>query len=166
MNLPTFNKLMKETEARRHPPEWRMFLELCELYLKQKRIKNPVVVELGSTENNCSDFYEQLLGAKYIDADKLGKKTIDILSISGGYYKDVKKNFDKYSSKCNGIIAIHDIESCRYKKRKESEAWKFWYELKALTACGAKELENFLFISIHRKRIKGNQRGIGVIIKR
>ncbi|KKK78858.1 hypothetical protein LCGC14_2839340, partial [marine sediment metagenome] len=93
------------------------------------------------------------------------KESIDILSIGGGCYEDVKKNFETYSSHCNGIIAIHDIESCRYKKRKTAESWKFWDELKALVTCGAKEYENFLFLAIHRKRIRGNQRGIGIIIK-
>ncbi len=163
MNLTIFNRLMRAKETRRHPPEWKMFMEICDLYLKQKKIKNPVVVEAGLIEDFQYRFFEQLLGAKIVNGTFL--KRIDILSIGGGSYKEVKKNFETFSPYCTGIIAIHDIESCRYKKRKTAESWKLWDELKALVTCGAKEYENFLFLTIHRKRIRGNQRGIGVIIK-
>ncbi len=169
MNLTIFNRLMRAKETRRHPPEWKMFMEVCDLYLKRKGIKNPVVLEvgpaeIGSKEENQHEFFEQLFKAKCIDHVSTGE-TIDILSIRGGHYKNVKADFETFSPYCTGIIAIHDIESCRYKKRKTAESWKLWDELKALVTCGAKEYENFLFLTIHRKRIRGNQRGIGVIIK-
>ena len=153
---------MRAKETRRHPPEWKMFMEVCDLYLKQNKIKNPVVAEVG-LEDSQHEFFKQLFNAKLVKASH-GEK-IDILSINGGRYEDVKKSFEVYSPGCDGIIAIHDIESCRYKKRKTAESWKFWDELKALVTCGAKEYENLLFLTIHRKRIRGNQRGIGVIIK-
>ncbi len=165
MNLTIFNRLMRAKETRRHPPEWKMFMEVCGVHFKQKKIKNPVVMELRQEEDSQRDFYEQLFGAECIGLENLGMRRIDVLSIAGGSYREVKSNLELYSPHCNGIIAIHDIESCRYKKRKTAESWKLWDELKALVTCGAKEYENFLFLTIHRKRIRGNQRGIGVIIK-
>ena len=163
MNSATFNRLMNVTDMKCHPPEWMMFMEICDLYLKRNKIKNPVVAHLGPKEDRRFDFFKQILNARR--AMDVHQEPMDILSISGGYYKDVKRNFEVYSTLCSGIIAIHDIECCRYKKRQAAESWQVWDELKIATACGAKEFENFLFLSIHRKRIKGNQRGIGVIIK-
>ena len=163
MNLTIFNRLMKGTEIKCHPPEWKMFLEVCDLYLKQKKIKDPIVVEVGLKEDSRQEFFKQLFNAEIKHVVYQDK--IDILLVGGGSYEDIKKNFEVFSPNCKGIIVIHDIESCRYKSRKASQSWKFWDELKALTACGKKEYENFLFITIHQKRIRGNQRGIGVIIK-
>ena len=133
-------------------------MEICDLYLKRNKIKNPVV--MGPA--NQREIFERLLNAQYTEKADSG---VNILSIDGGSYKDVKRNFNVYSTLCSGIIAIHDIECCRYKKRQAAESWQVWDELKIATACGAEQFENFLFLSIHRKRIKGNQRGIGVIIK-
>ncbi len=164
MNLTTFNRLMKGTDIKCHPPEWKMFLEICDIYLKRKKIKNPIVMELGLEENSQSEFFKQLFGAKCVKpANHEGG--VDILLIGGGSYKDVMRNFNVYSTLCSGIIAIHDIECCRYKNRIMAQSHRVWDELKIATACGAEQFENFLFLSIHRKRIKGNQRGIGVIIK-
>lgn len=158
---------MGKRMARLHWPEWLVFLRICDTYLKSHKIKNPVVVEVG-IEESMKKFYEQVFEAEYITFTDLLKdeQKIDILSIGGGYCERVKRDFEMFSPLCTGIIAIHGIESCRHKKRKTAEAWKFWDELKLETAKGAKKYENFLFITIHKKRIKGNQRGIGVIIKK
>jgi len=134
------------------------------MYLKSKKIKNPVVLESG-IDDSCHEFYEQILGAEIVTPETLSKKKVDILSIGGGLYHDVQENFNAFFSHCKGIVAIHDIESCRYKKRETAEAWRFWDELKIATACGAEEFENFLFITLHQKRERGNQRGIGVMVK-
>ncbi len=163
MNSANFGKLMLETEARIHPPEWKMFLEICDLYLKKEKIKNPVVVEVGLEEDSRSEFFKQLFNAeiKRVVCDE----GIDILCIGGGNYKNVLRNFRVYAPHCTGIMVIYDIESCRYKKRKTSEAWKVWDELKQMAIRGEGEFEDFQFITIYNKRIRGNQRGIGVIIK-
>ncbi len=158
MNLTIFNKLMKAKETRRHPPEWKMFMEVCDLYLKRNNIKNPIV--LGP--ENQRIFFEKLFNAKFIVGMHKGA---DILSIPGGRYMDVKRTFETYAPYCKGIIAIHDIECCRYKNRAYAQSHRVWDEIKIATACGETEFENFLFLAIHRKRIRGNQRGIGVIIK-
>ena len=50
MNQELFEELMKD-RPQQHGPEWKMFLEICEMYLKKRKIKNPVVVELGIFEN-------------------------------------------------------------------------------------------------------------------
>ncbi len=163
MNLTTFNRLMKETDMKCHPPEWKMFLEICDLYLKRNKIKNPVVAHLGPKEDRRFDLFKQILNAKRVK--DIHNETINILSIGGGYYKDVLRNFRVYAPHCNGIIAIHDIESCRYKNREGAQSHQVWDEIKIATACGETRFENFLFLAIHRKRIRGNQRGIGVIIK-
>ncbi len=97
MNLTIFNKLIKNTEAKIHPPEWKMFLEICDLYLKRKKIKNPVVLELRKEEDGQSDLFEKLLGAECISLENLGMRRIDILSIAGGFYGDVKSAFEMYS---------------------------------------------------------------------
>lgn len=166
MKLTTFNRLMKNTGTKRHPLEWKWFLEFCDLYLRRKiRTKNPTVMEVGESGEAYCKFYEKLFTAKCVSSVYQRGLEIDILSISGGSYREVKRDFEKYSPHCNGIIAIHDIERCRYKQRKASEAWRFWDELKLKTSKGEKAYENFLFIAIHKKRIRGNQRGIGVIIK-
>ena len=70
-------------------------------------------------------------------------------------YEDVKKDYELYSPLCSDIIAIHDIETHRYSRKKEYEVWKFWDELKAQ--------KDYSFISICGKK---DHMGIGVIIKR
>lgn len=184
MNLELFNRLMIGRGCpAQNPSEWRMFLEACDMYLKKHKIKNPVVVELGSWNNRQKKFYEQLLGAEYIGIDiskkkskpdiqgnthdpktletlraKLGRKLIDILFIdSCHWYEDVKKDFEMYSPLCSGIIAFHDINNHRYNLGKENQVWKFWDELKIDPST-----KNFSFNSIEKTEVMG----IGVMIKR
>ena len=45
MNLTTFNRIVKSTETKRHPPELKRFMENCEAYSKKNKIKNPVVMK-------------------------------------------------------------------------------------------------------------------------
>lgn len=195
MNKTIFNKLMKEGVKKllQTPEEWKMFLEVCEVYLKRHSIKKPVVVELGVWEDKTRGFFEQLFGAEYISIDKsderskpdilgdthdpetlnalkdrLDGRPINILFIDAShYYEDVKKDFALYSPLCKDIIALHDTECMRYKRRKTAEVWKFWDELKEKSyEVGAGEIEGYLFLSIFKKRHRGCQRGIGVIIKK
>ena len=182
MNLELFNKLMDvPLSLSQDPCEWRTFLEFCELYLKKHKIKNPIVVELGTWRNGQKQFYKQLLGAHHIGIDssrksksdihgfthdsrtleklkeKLGGKPIDILFIDASHwYKDVKKDFEIYSPLCDGIVAFHDINHGRYhRKRANWEVWKFWDELKADPS-----MKDFLFSSIERAT------GIGIMIRK
>ncbi len=181
MNLERFNKLMMEKGSpAQNPSEWRMFLEVCEMYLKKHKIKNPIVVELGIKRNRQKKFYEQFLGAEHIGIDiskkqsnpdiqgnthdsktliklksMLEGKAINILFIDALHlYEDVKKDYEMYSPLCSDIIVLHDI------KLMEREVWKFWSELIA------KECKDLLFLTIYQCAGLERQAGIGMIIKR
>jgi len=180
MNLKLFKEFMKLPLAQ-NLYEWKKFLKFCESYLKKHKIKNPIVVELGTWRNGQKPFYEQLLGARHIGVDsskrskadilgfthdqktlealkaKLRGKPIDILFIDASHwYRDVKKDFEIYSPLCTGIIAFHDINHGRYRKKRANwEVWKFWDELKADPSMG-----DYSFSSIERAT------GIGIMVKK
>lgn len=186
MNLELFRKLMKLSPTQ-YLPEWKMFLGICEIYLKEHEIENPIVLELGTERNEQKKFYEQLLGATHIGIDharkwgrpdiyreirdprtmeilkeKLNGRSINILFIDASHlYEETKKDFETFSPLCSDIIAFHDIDNCRHKENKKIEVWKFWDELKL-------KARDFLFISIHQHRCarRSDQMGIGVMIKR
>jgi len=193
MNLELFDKLFEERPSQ-NKPEWRMFLEICEMHLKKRGIKNPVVVELGLWKNRQKKFYEQLLGMEHIGIDytgkrctpdilgnthdpatvsalkkKLKKRRINILFIDASHrYKNVKKDFELYSPLCSDIVAIHDADLGRHQDKRTREVYKFWDELKAKAYAGEGEYKDFMFLSIHQHRSSGDksQMGVGVIIKR
>jgi len=189
MNIRLYEKLMKRGNLAQHPPEWRMFLETCDAYLKKHKIKSPVVVELGVLFGAQKAFYEQLFGARHIGIDlnkrstpdilgnthslstlkKLKKmlqgERIDILFIDAGhYYESVKQDFEMYAPLCNGIVAFHDIE-----RNKGEEVYIFWNELIEISYTKFGKYEDYLFLSIRQARfVKRRTRrlGIGVMIKR
>ena len=191
MNLQLFGELMEQGPDQ-HPPEWRMFLEFCEMYLKKHEIGNPIVVEIGTWKNKQKKFYEQLLGVRHIGIDlrrgapdilgdahdpktmeilkeMLGGKPINILFIDAWhFYKHVKKDYELYSPLCTDIVAFHDTEACRYENNEKIMAWKFWDELKMKMHIGEEGYKDFITISIYKYRIDRNQRqmGIGVLIKK
>ena len=192
MDIQLFNKLM-EKEPTQHLPEWQMFLEFCEMYLKKHEIENPIVVELGTNKNRQKKFYEQLLGARHIGIDKasieggpdilgnlhhpmtmkvlkemLGGKPINILFIdSGHHYGQVKEDYEIYSPLCSDIIAFHDIENCRQKDNTHMMVWKLWDELKMKVYKGKEWYKDFTTLSIYQHKCTGNKRqlGIGMMIK-
>lgn len=194
MDFELFDRLIeRDGKLAQHPPEWKMFLEICELYIKKNKINDPIVVELGVLYNMQKRFYEELLGARHIGIDsstrrsvpdiigftghattitalkkKLGKRPIDILFIDASHrYEYVSEDFRLYFPLCDGIVAFHDIETGRYSKRRKHEVWKLWDELKE--ASFTEKYENFLFISLHQcrpKRGRNRRLGIGMIIKR
>lgn len=197
MNLKLFDEFMgKRRMPSQNYPEWLMYLEICELYLKKHKIEKPIVVELGSSRNRQKKFYEQLLGAEHIGIDmyierfppdilgdshdprtlkalkkRLNGRSINILFIDAAHtYKDVKKDYEMYSPLCSGIVALHDVETARYRLHSRREVWKFWDELKARSFNDSEreELERFLFLLIHQHRTNGKKwwMGIGMIIKR
>lgn len=189
MNLELFNELWKRRPSQ-HRPEFQIFLEICEMYLKKHRIEKPIVVELGIYRNWQKKFYEQLLGAEHMGVDitnrrsapdvygnthdpktlealkeKLKGRPINILFIDACHlYEDVKKDFEMYSPLCDGIIALHDAEIGRWKGRKSErfQVWRFWDELKTSVHTGIEGYIDFLFFSIKH----GAGPGIGVVIKK
>lgn len=190
MNLEFFDTLMKQP-ASQQVGEWRTFLEICDKYLKEHNIKNPVVVELGVWLNRQKIFYEKLLNAEHIGIDidtersipdivgnthdpstlatlkeKLRGRPINILFIDAAHsYEDAEQDFGMYGPLCNGIIAFHDIEMSRFGGRRKARVWRYWDELKR-QAGRKEEYKNFLFISIYqRRRNKPYRIGLGVIIK-
>ncbi len=195
MNLELFDELMKQGEPSQHPSEWKVFLEFCESYLENHKIKNPVVVELGLFDGKQKEFYKQLLGAEHIGIsinsrrytpdirgsthdpntiktlkEKLNKRPINILFIDAGHsYEDVKEDFEMYSPLCSDLIVLHDIESRRYDgpTRRRTEVWKFWDELRLEAYKGAEEYKDFLFLSIYKHMPARHriQMGIGIMIK-
>jgi hypothetical protein len=195
MNLELYEKLMAEGCPGQQPSEWLMFLEVCETYLKKNKIKNPIVVELGTWKNNQKKFYEQLLGAKHISIDisvrrsapdikgdthdpetlealkkKLGGKSINILFIDAHHaYESVKKDFEMYSPLCTNIVVFHDIELRRHENSDKGMVWKFWDELKKMAFTELMGYERYIFLSICRrsfKRPKIGCMGIGMMIKK
>ena len=180
MNLTLFKKFMKEDISKQDSFEWYMFLEICSTYLKKHNIKNPVVVELGKRDSQ-KRFWEQLFNAHYtgdimempmslrqsILKKELGRKLINILFINGDHrYEAVKEDFKMFAPLCNGIIAFHGIETFRYKKREVAQVWKFWDDLRLGRIKNAAEYRDYPVLSIHKRRPKGCQRGIGVILKK
>lgn len=200
MNLMTFKKLVKESGLKQEPSEWELFLEFCSMYLKNKKIKNPIVVELGTGDGKQKEFWEQLFKAEYISIDvartlydddiqgdlcnpetlkKLKRylkgikpgdpisshsthreRPINILFINASHiYKDVKKNYEMYSPLCNGIVALQGIETFRCTGRKSAQVWKFWDEIRGGAYAGP-------IVTIFKRRSRGAQRGIGIIVKR
>lgn len=196
MNFELYQKLMNERPTpAQHSPEWKQFLGICDLHLKQHNIKNPVVVELGILKNRQKRFYEQLFGAEHIGIDsstkrcipdihgftddketlkklkeKLAGRPINILFIDAAHrYKYVKSDFEMYHPLCSDIVAFHDIETGRHKPRGKHEVWLFWDEMKRLQYDDRTIYKDYLFISIRQCRLKKNHPhvvGIGLMIKR
>ena len=185
MNLEHFNKLW-EVPPLQNKDEWRTYLEICESHLKEHKIKNPLVVELGIWKGKQRPFYEQLFGATYIGIDrskkrcrpdiqgistdpktlerleeKLAGRSINILFIDARHeYKNVGGDFKMYGPLCNDIIAFHDVNY--------PSVMRVWNELKIessilnLPPVEGREWKdkNSLFILIEKTS------GIGMMIKR
>jgi len=192
MNLELFNELMKIRPSQ-HLPEFRTYLELCELYLKRMKIINPLVVELGIYNNAQKKFYEQLLNAEHIGVDasnkrsepdilgnthdtktlkalkeKLNGRPIDILFIDAGHeYEDIKKDYKMYAPLCSGIVALHDTELRRNTSRTSAQVWRFWDELKEKGRKAIDGHEDYLFVSLHQRHYENWNKnvGLGIIIK-
>ena len=149
MNLELFDKLFDEASPSQNKDEWRIFLEICDSYLKEHKIKNPLVVELGIWKGRQRPFYEQLFGATYIGIDRskkrcrpeiqglttdpkilerlkvmLAGRRINILFVDARHeYKNVKSDFEMYAPLCDDIVAFHDVNYPSIRR--------LWNELKA-----------------------------------
>ena len=191
MNKRTFDSLIKRGGLKQDYGEWKIFLEFCSQYLKDHKIKYPIVVELGVLNNRQKAFYEQLLDAEHIGIDihdkkskpdihgdshdpktlaklmrKLDGRPIDILFIDAAHkYEDVTKDFEMYSPLCTGIVAFHDTETFRNTSRQLIRVWQFWDEMKSGTYEGAAEYKQYPLISIFKRRKGGSQRGTGIMVK-
>lgn len=182
-----------EARPSQHPPEWLMFLEICDMHLKKYAIVNPIVVELGVWKGRQKPFYEQILGAEFIGIDisnkraptdiignthnsktlkelkrRLRGRPINILFIDACHrYSSVKKDFELYAPLCSDIVALHDIEVGRWSKRKSNnKVWKFWDELRENVYKGVEGYRDFLLLAVYHRRKKTSQMGIGIVIKR
>ena len=192
MNLKLFHKLMKQGAPNQHPPEWWMFLEICGIYLKRYKIKNPIVVELGIDKGGQKKFYEQLFGAEHIGIDKSGRRSIaeiignthdsetlailkeklrgrpiNILFIDADHhYEAVKEDYETYAPLCSDIVALHDIESQRLVNTQRRQVWRFWDELSTASFAEEKKHKPLMFIPIVQCYKKDKKVGIGMIIKK
>lgn len=194
MNMEIFRELMKNNPAQ-HPAEWLMFIELCDSWLKKNKIERPIIVELGILHGRQKEFYEKLFNAEYIGIDITDKRAtpdilgdthapqtleklyrmlygrkIDILYIDADHtYKGVKEDFEIYAPLCNGIIGLNDVETGRYKGKRQLKVWKFWDELRNESFVRTGAYADFLFLTIHQCRFvkrRDSRLGTGVIIKR
>lgn len=191
MDLKLFDKLM-ELRPSQHRPEFRAYLEICEMFLKKHGIKRPIVVELGTYKGRQKKFYEQLFDAEYIGVDihnreapeshpdivgnthdpetkaalkkKLKGRPIDILFIDACHrYDDVKKDYEIYSPLCNGIVALHDIERKRHKNIRNSQVFRFWDELLEASFSEEKKHEPYLYLPVLQCHQKeGRSRRLGI----
>ena len=64
-----FDACRKFAMPNQSPGEWRLFLEFCEAYFRNRSVVLPVVVELGLQSNLQKRFYEEVLGAEHIGID-------------------------------------------------------------------------------------------------
>jgi len=151
MDLNWFDMAMAKTPAQ-GVFEWRLFLEFIEAYFKNRSIKNPVIVEIGTRKNKQKAFYEELLGAVHIGIDisprhsqpdilgdshdertlgtlkkMLNGRPVNLLFIDGDHnYEAVKRDYELYAPLVENIIALHDISSPKHGVR------IFWKELKCI----------------------------------
>ena len=195
MDIKHYNELMQqEGRLAQNPPEWKLWLEFLEMYLKKEEIKNPIVVELGTLYGMQKRFYEELLGARHISIDSndertvpditgftedpgtvaklkkmLGGKPITVLFIDASHrYQYVTRDFEIYSPLVSDIVAFHDIEVGRGSKRRKHDVFLFWDELKELSYSKTGKYENTMFIEIRQcrhKKKRSPRQGIGIMIK-
>lgn len=181
MNIERFDSLLESTGTCpwQQPQEWQFFLEFVDAYFKNRKIRNPIVVELGTIGNSQKIYYEELLGARHIginisnkrgepnilgnthDEDTLGKlksmlgsEPINLLFIDACHnYQDVKQDYEMYGPLTKNIIAFHDI------KLQREEVRLFWKEVGKIEKCNPK-------LSIYRWNERQNiTMGIGMILK-
>jgi len=193
MNISLFHELMKARPSQ-HSPEFSLYLEICEMYLKRMKIERPLVVELGIYNNAQKKFYEQLLNCTHIGVDISNKRSepdilggthdpktleklkelldgrdIDILFIDADHhYEAVKKDYEIFAPLCTGIVALHDIELKCESPKDSRTVWRFWDEIKHMGKHSINGHEKYLIVSLHQKRFQKWNRnvGIGMIIKR
>jgi hypothetical protein len=171
MNLVKLNSFPAPFQ---NPPEWRQFIEFSELYLRNRGVDHPVVVEIGIYQNLQRPFYQEFLNAEHIGVDiesvnstpdimgnstdpntalalqeRLAGRQIDLLFIDGGHdYGTVKSDYEVYGSMTKHIVVFHDIYT------REVEVRKLWGEIIAGTDKTTMEI-----------RAPQSYMGIGMVLK-
>jgi len=158
--------------------EWQTYIEFIETYFRNREIKNPIVVEVGTYKNKQKIYYKDLLGYRHIGIDinhrrrpdivgdsrdpatvnklkeKLEGQPINLLYIDDGHeYLDVKGDYELYSPLAKNIIALHDV--LRYES-----IIRFWNEL---IEENSRNPRGKIFITI-RSAHKGGVVGTGIIL--
>ena len=190
--MKIFDELMKDPPAQ-HPAEWMAFLEICETYLHKWNIKKPIVIELGILHGRQRPFYEKLFNAEYIGIDitdkrakpdilgdsgtqetfdklrnKLNGRKADIFYIDGCHtYEHTMHDFYTALLVTNGIIALNDVETGRYKGRRSHQVWIFWDDIRDESFNQEGGYANYLFYTIHQcrfKRKRDSRLGTGIMV--
>ena len=150
MNLQIFDTLMKSHPPIQNGSEWQAYLEFIETYFRNRRIKKPMIVEIGIGKGKQKRFYEEVLGYSHIGIDikhhrnpdiignsrdittldklkeRLDGREVNLLYIDGGHtYLAIKKDYELYSHLAKNIIVIHDIVLDVHK----DTVGRFWKEL-------------------------------------
>lgn len=158
--------------------EWQIYIEFIETYFRNREIKNPMVVEIGTYKNRQRIYYKELLDYKHIGIDinrkrrsdivgdsrdpetmnklreKLDGQLVNLLYIDDGHeYLDVKGDYELYAPLVKNIIVLHDIFQYESIKR-------FWNEL---IEEDSKRPQGRIFITIRSVRRRGIV-GTGIIL--
>ena len=145
------DKVKDFTKLSQSMGEWRIYLEFIEAYFRNRGIRKPMIVEIGTGWGRQKWFYEELLGYSHIGIDRdhrlgipditgnsrdittldklkerLGGREVNLLYIDGGHtYLGLKKDYEMYSPLAKNIIVIHDIVI----EELQNRVGKFWNEL-------------------------------------
>jgi len=141
-------RLMKSISPIQNPKEWTFFLAFIDAYFAQQKIKDPVIVELGTRGDRQKPYYQELFGATHIGIDGsagfqpdiigdthdpetkerlkavLAGRPINLLFIDADHaYEAVKKDYEMYEPMTENIVALHDIFN------RQEQVGRFWAEL-------------------------------------
>lgn len=180
MDIKLFRKLAEDGRPSQNIIEWQIFLEWIDAYFKNRKIYEPIIIELGIWFNQQKRYYKQLLDAEHIGIDndrekvipdilgnthdertvqklktKLNGRPINLLFIDAGHaYQDVKRDYEIYGPLTKNIIAVHDVMLERENVR------LFWNEISYQ--------QEFITETIYAPAKYHNEKisvGIGLIIK-
>lgn len=185
-----FEQVRKEGKRlNQHTPEWMTYLKYVKRYFDEKKITNPLVVEIGILDGAQRIFYEVLMGATYLGIDidpkapadiygdstslstlealkrRIDGRKIDLLFIDGLHtYNAVKSDYEKYYSLVSHIIGIHDILTPKLVPNDSVDVIRFWEELK-----NTNKTDTLITIQHFNPRpmnvFNGRPLGIGLVIK-
>jgi len=182
MDLKKFWEMMKDY-PQQNPMEWMVFLEWVETYFKNRKIQDPMVIELGVRRGNQKHFWTDLMGYGHIGIDKREKynpdlvgdthdvktrdraiemagREINLVFIDADHrYESAVKDFRIWGPLATHLIVFHDVKMDYVPFVNVS---KFWNEL--VNSRKARHTTMTLFT--HRARFKRTKNnGLGIIIK-
>jgi len=182
MNVDHFWELM-EKPPQQDPTEWLSFLEFVEAYFKNRRIPNPLVVEVGIRRGNQKRFWTDLLGFQYLGVDIVPKYGPDVLGDSHNEvtrmktiiqargqinivfidachrYESVKKDYELWGPLAKDMIVLHDV---MMGKREFENVRKLWGEILADLQLDYSPVQ---FFTNRGRFLKPKNMGIGVLVK-